>query len=531
MKEMLAKLQPKVENKKYNTVIDHTRMEKLLFNEKKNIIDTQYQGMDYTIDEIEKLGNEKLNTFEYLSQDLFNMMYKLAPSMRDDADMEGNIARFNKKIVEKVKDNPEYQALKVITEGNDFESIEGTREFIKTLYDNLDNLLKDMTGNKEILNQLDKTEKIKQQKEQQLETAIEMYQQGQQDGLDEATMQELAKKVKSLKNQVDGIERKKKAYEDAITAESYKNDKEIDKNINAAVKAALDKVHNIQDTLDSWGTEDGRPQTIEGKTSLLKKINSSGKFKEMANYIGKMRRLLKSELNKSYEQGMGEKVGIEFGDKVNKILPAEYVLLALPETKPLFYKKFIEKKLKQYKERTTKYEGMGNIIVCNDESGSTAGGKEYWSKALSIALLDVSRKEHRNYAYIPFSSNIGQVVEVTAENYTEDTMLQIANSFMGGGTNFDEPLSKAIELLDKDQYQKADLVFITDGESDVMPETVKKLEELKKKKGTKCVGILLDKGGSKYVTDQTLKLFADKIYKTSELSEDTIAQEVLRGTI
>lgn len=80
---------------KQNKVINHTRMEQLIFNDKKNKIDEAYKSFDYTIAETEMKGNEKLSSFEHMSQDLFNMFYKLAPEMRSEEDLNDNVARYS----------------------------------------------------------------------------------------------------------------------------------------------------------------------------------------------------------------------------------------------------------------------------------------------------------------------------------------------------------------------------------------------------------------------------------------------------
>jgi uncharacterized protein with von Willebrand factor type A (vWA) domain len=118
---------------------------------------------------------------------------------------------------------------------------------------------------------------------------------------------------------------------------------------------------------------------------------------------------------------------------------------------------------------------------------------------------------------------------VNYENYSEDIVLKIANTFLGGGTNFTAPIELATKLLMEDRYENADLIFVTDGHAWIDENVLKKFNEIKSKKNCKCVGILLDKGGQGHVSDTTIKRFCDKIYRTSELSSDKIAEEVMSG--
>ena len=69
---------------------------------------------------------------------------------------------------------------------------------------------------------------------------------------------------------------------------------------------------------------------------------------------------------------------------------------------------------------------------------------------------------------------------------------------------------------------------ITDGVCSVSDEIKQAFSEFKKKTGTKLTGILLDYGQS---LEFSLKEFADKVYHTSELSKDTIAEKMIKENI
>ena len=42
--------------------------------------------------------------------------------------------------------------------------------------------------------------------------------------------------------------------------------------------------------------------------------------------------------------------------------------------------------------------------------------------------------------------------------------MRAAETFLGGGTNFQTPMTKAVHLMKEDSFENADIVFITDGE-------------------------------------------------------------------
>lgn len=521
----------KDKEQKHNTIIKHTRMENHIFKKKKEDLDDMYKDFDYTIDEIQNKGQEKLESFPYLAQDIFNMLYKIKSANREDNTLTNTALNFNKKIVEKIKNNPNYSALKLITEGKDFESIEGTREFVKQIYDNLDEMLKDVAGDKGVLNQIEQSKEALDKKLQELETVKELIEKMEASGKKPSKNDPLVKKSMALQKQVEGITKKIDKFEEIIQINSHKNKDKIDARVNKVMDKALERVNDVKDTLDCFGTEDGRPTTMEGKKSLFKRIRSNTNFKDMAKMIGRMRRMAQQQLNKSFISGRGEKVGIEFGNKLNRVVSSELTLLANKETEVLFYKKYVQKKLKQYKERSIKYEGRGHVIYIVDQSSSTKGAKQQWTIALGVALMDLAVKDHRNFAFIPFETKVGNIHHVNYLNYSEDVVLNIAQTFLGGGTDFTEPIEIATKLLEEDRYEGADVVFVTDGHAHVDTPVLNKFKELKEKKKTKCVGVLLDKGGYGSVSDATIKRFCDKIYKTSEFTEDKIAQNVMSGVI
>lgn len=103
--------------------------------------------------------------------------------------------------------------------------------------------------------------------------------------------------------------------------------------------------------------------------------------------------------------------------------------------------------------------------------------------------------------------------------------MRTAETFLGGGTNFQTPMTKALRLIKEGGFQNADIVFITDGEC-ALPEDY--LEELREEQAARrftVSGVLLDKG--KPGMDFSLKPFCQNIYRTSQLLGDDIVRELV----
>ena len=116
-------------------------------------------------------------------------------------------------------------------------------------------------------------------------------------------------------------------------------------------------------------------------------------------------------------------------------------MLASPQTTPLFLRKYQLGQVKQYRRREPVYKGMGDIICCLDESGSTKGDPAAWGKAVALTLLEIAADSGRNFALIHFSGPDSFKVDVFRPgSYTMEDKLRAAETFLGGGTDFQTPM-------------------------------------------------------------------------------------------
>ena len=149
-----------------------------------------------------------------------------------------------------------------------------------------------------------------------------------------------------------------------------------------------------------------------------------------------------------------ETVGIE---GIERVLPDELGNLAIGEEgEDLFLKRLLEEDLLAYSYRNPVEESHGPILIAVDGSGSMAGPKEVWAKALAIATILQAKKEKRKSHGIIFGASEKEIFEIDV-NRLED----LATASFHMGTNFGPPLRWAQDKF-KEQ-PRADLFFITDG--------------------------------------------------------------------
>lgn len=107
---------------------------------------------------------------------------------------------------------------------------------------------------------------------------------------------------------------------------------------------------------------------------------------------------------------------------------------------------------------------------CEDGSGSMSGERELWSKATMLCLLDLARRQKRTMHVVHFGGP-GAYELISFENpgdFSFDRIVEAAEIFYGGGTDFETPMRVALEILQREFSTtggvKADVVFMTDGE-------------------------------------------------------------------
>ena len=106
---------------------------------------------------------------------------------------------------------------------------------------------------------------------------------------------------------------------------------------------------------------------------------------------------------------------------------------------------------------------------------------------------------------------------------TARDLLEIAESHSGGGTNFEEPLRKALEVIREGGLKKADIAFITDGECEVSSEFLKEFAAEKRRVGINVCTVLCDVGTT---SGSSVEKFSDRIEKASSFN-DADAEKVI----
>lgn len=236
---------------------------------------------------------------------------------------------------------------------------------------------------------------------------------------------------------------------------------------------------------------------IERLQELLKRIDE---FKKVVDALGRLQVSIYNdeELESFFEsisrvvEEIKEKVvdyvpeemsGIERSGEISRMLPQEALFLGHPKLKLLWHAKRYEQALLSYKvqgleiEKTwvdiaeqqevkkprTRFD-RGPMLIVIDTSGSMSGTPEIIAKALTLQAAKTAHAEKRACYLYAFGGQ-GQRIEHDLK-FTQDGIQKLLE-FLGysfGGGNDIETIEYAVKRLEEEQWKKADVMIVSDGE-------------------------------------------------------------------
>lgn len=257
---------------------------------------------------------------------------------------------------------------------------------------------------------------------------------------------------------------------------------QIDKAINDAAARSINKVREFVETekeierVINMIKTAGKQAGVHGRSRLdqreLEQLALNAKVRELLKYLSetKILSIVASKLNK-YEQQTPELTGIAKGSKLENVLPSE---LVYPEEE--LYRRWVEGQLLLY-EKSKQEKKM--IYTLLDISGSMAGTKELWSKALALSLLIKAQKFGYQYCYRFFEFETSEKVCIPPSD-VEKEFITIASKGVGGGTDITKAILKALDDLKGVKGVMKTIYLITDGEDQIdVKQIADKLAETK----------------------------------------------------
>jgi len=288
--------------------------------------------------------------------------------------------------------------------------------------------------------------------------------------------------------------------------------------IRSAVSGELEERKEERAAAAAWGIEPGELQRMDfaERAELAKSVQRS----HLASYIpliGRFRMTARSNMAKKVEFGRDELYNVTLTGDLAEVLPSELSNLADPDLEWDFLIRLAEGRLLSKKWRGKQRAGDGPIIALLDTSGSMRGDREAWSKAFILSLMEVAEKDRRLFSTLVFASskNCLQV-----DGTSIQSRMEVGEAFFGGGTDFDVPFGKAIDMLNHSGREKSDFVIITDGECDMRPETWAAIEQAKAD-GLRIFGIAVG-----YTAGPVLDRLCDNVRSIHDFTDTTQVADI-----
>lgn len=418
-------------------------------------------------------GVQALNTFAEMAEDVFFSLYKVKPELTPPKELATEYL-LNHELMSKLIESQSYQELREYTQLDELGAGLGSKAL-------LENLLKQLEQDgdlKEVSNKIN--EAVKQQA-----------------SIPSDELHQMISGMQSTLRQV----------------------------VELATDKAVAEVKEVENIITSWGLNQGEFERLpyDKKLELLQVLRGQQKFKDMTKLVGRMRSLATGSRKSKLEHRI-ELHSITQGADLNHVLPQELLALRRPTLKLDFYRRMVEKQLLQYDLNHRDYMGQGPIIVLIDTSSSMRGGREVWSKGIALGLAEIAEKERRAFSYGLFASGRADLItdDFQLGQRSPDKLIKLASEFIGGGTDFEQPLQWAIGRLQESKFNKADIVMITDGECVVSNEFLKEMQKVQEEKQFKIYSILIG------CNPRELKRWSDEVWNVNDLLDETIAKELFQ---
>lgn len=469
--------------------------------------------------ELEEKGSTFLPHFGSLLQDMFSLLFKSNIKYFPDPQVLPS-ALLNQKFLRGIHQGGQYPLLREQTLLNE------AHAGLSTLI--LGDRLLALVREQKLMSQRDlrdlwdiqKQEEIVGQKIEEYDNADTIP----EDELSEEGKKALQKAKDKMTGEVQGAEALLRHKTTQLKDDLKQIEGQASQRLQAEAIKVAQQLEDATEEAETWGNTIGSGERSPPgqKLELGRRLAGNEKLKKLARMVGRMKFNALALRKKTFERSSEELLEVEQGDALHRLLPHEMLSLHHPVLRKDFYRRFLDQELIQYSLRGVEEKGKGPMVVCLDGSSSMSGDKEIWSKAVALTLLEIARKQRRRFRSICFSSAETplQVLEMNPRDRYEietRTIMDLAEYFPGGGTDFQKPLDAALECLQESRFKKGDIIFITDGECQVSPEWVEMFREQKARLGFSLFSILIDMGPAQL---GTLKEFSDRITTIKQLTGD-----------
>lgn len=486
-------------------------------------------------------GLKIVTTFEYFLKDVFLSLYLYNAKVIPKENLHMS-CMLNRSVLERIINTKEFFDLKRCCRFDALYSAVGTIALGKEAIPIFQELIDQLLATQQQKDEYDKLVEQEQQIDdlvQELDDFDDLIEQMEeddivdQDDIDaaEAQREQVMQQIENLQQQADQTASSNalQGMTNASDNQQIQNQIKIKFNqkvLEQAFENGSTEIQEIEQCLSACGgTENGGGVRIpfsEAKCAL-ERVRKNKSWKKLVDLIGKFQESAVAVQKSKAKNGAVEISSVTTGNAIQDSLPSERAMLCNDTTKRTVYQKMTENRLMTYKKKNSSKNSKGPIIVCVDTSGSMEGSSELWSKALTVSVLEIAQMQKRDFACIIYSSSAEEPIIIGKNEISPTKVLDCAEKFLSGGTDFQSPLEKSLELLKGSQFKDGDILFITDGESRVDEKFINSFNRKKEDMGFSVKGVLVNLGRGSNPNDTTLSKFCDDITPVSDIADLTDA--------
>lgn len=417
----------------------------------------------------------ELPTFQPLLNDIWAGLYKNDPRIKEEVNSD---AEMNQLFMHQIMDDEAFERYRHFTKKDDLTSAIGTKKF----------------GEKTL-------EWVEEQKKhnKEMEKLIDQIEEYDEKTHDDQTKQKKEEAMNDLVEQIkNSLEEDGTAFEDAMSD---------------AMEETQDATEHVEKLLGGVGNErDERKKVpLRDQIQLAEYLSSNQKLNDIADWAGRMKAIAHMK-QKSKDENSIEPSGVTTGSDIGSLLPSELGMYTNPATKADFMRRFAEGETLQYDRKGKEELGKGPVILCLDQSGSM-NDLDNESKGFTLALMSIAKKQRRDFGLILFSDR-AEVYKYEKGKIKINDMVGLAKTFLNGGTNFMKPLQEALNMINETRFKKADIVFVTDGASDMPDDFLWEFNKTKQKKDFKVLSMVI---GGEF---STISQFSDKVVTINDFEDE-----------
>lgn len=246
-----------------------------------------------------------------------------------------------------------------------------------------------------------------------------------------------------------------------------------------------------------WGQDLGRlrRQSFEAYLKWVEKLARHPELIQFLQEVGRNVHQFRVKRKEVRSRQLPEEYyDLRQSDDIARMLPSEAALLADPDYESYFFLKWMDQKLMTYDTSGWKEDPPKGPVICMlDTSHSMRGGKLRLAQIFVMTFAALSMLMRRDFVLLLFGAK-GELREQILCHRKPDwpAFYSLAQLAFGGGTHFDAPIKRGMELLEANKtFRAADFVMVTDGVGHISPYVQQQLEDVGARKQVRLYSLIV----------------------------------------